>query len=101
MKEAPIWQIRFYGTRGSTPVCEEGFQHFGGNTSCIYADLLINDRSKMILAFDAGTGIRKLGKDILAGDIPDTKAMDVVAETDHGRELQTSELEGPTPKVGD
>lgn len=72
MKE-PAWQLKFYGTRGSTPVCEAGFQKFGGNTTCIYADLLNNDRHKTIVSFDAGTGIRQLGKDIMNGVIPDTE----------------------------
>lgn len=69
----PVFHIKLYGTRGSTPVCEPGFQKFGGNTTCIYADLLTNDRSKLIVIFDAGTGIRKLGQDILAGKLPDTE----------------------------
>jgi phosphoribosyl 1,2-cyclic phosphodiesterase len=75
MSDKPVWQIKFYGTRGSTPVCEPGFQLFGGNTTCIYTDLLINDRSKMIVVFDAGTGIRKLGKDIINGKIPNTETI--------------------------
>ena len=73
MTNKPVWQIKFYGVRGSTPVCESGFQQFGGNTTCIYVDLLTNDRSKMIAVFDAGTGIRKLGKDIEKGLLPETE----------------------------
>lgn len=65
----PVWNIKLYGGRGSTPVCEPGFQKYGGNTTCIYVDLLINDRSKMIVIFDAGTGIRLLSNDIEAGKI--------------------------------
>jgi phosphoribosyl 1,2-cyclic phosphodiesterase len=72
MEEEPVWHIKFYGVRGSTPVCETGFQKFGGNTSCIYADLLTNDLNKTIAIFDAGTGIRKLGKEISEGALPDT-----------------------------
>lgn len=75
MEQDPVWQIKFYGVRGSTPVCEAGFQNFGGNTTCIYADLLTNDRSKTIAIFDAGTGIRKLGKEIGKGLLPDTDMM--------------------------
>lgn len=64
------WQIKLYGTRGSTPVCEPGVQKYGGNTTCIYADLLTNDRSKGCIIFDAGTGIRRLGKEIANGVLP-------------------------------
>jgi phosphoribosyl 1,2-cyclic phosphodiesterase len=66
----PVWNVKLYGGRGSTPVCEPGFQKYGGNTTCIYVDLLINDRSKMIVIFDAGTGIRQLSADIESGKIP-------------------------------
>ncbi len=34
MKDA-VWNVKLYGGRGSTPVCEPAFQHFGGNTTCI------------------------------------------------------------------
>jgi len=26
-------KLKFYGTRGSIPICDAGFQQFGGNTS--------------------------------------------------------------------
>ncbi|MEO5946793.1 MAG: MBL fold metallo-hydrolase [Chitinophagaceae bacterium] len=70
--EQSTWNVKLYGSRGSTPVCESGFQKYGGNTTCIYVDLLINDRSKMIVIFDAGTGIRQLASDIETGKIPQT-----------------------------
>lgn len=55
--------IKFYGTRGSIPVCERGFQEFGGNTTCV----AVMDDSKKgdVLIFDAGTGIRRLGKELM------------------------------------
>ena len=28
-------KLKFYGTRGSAPVCDAGFQEFGGNTTCV------------------------------------------------------------------
>lgn len=52
-------RIKFYGVRGSIPVCGEGFQKFGGNTSCV---LLEGPKRTVIL--DAGTGIRELGKEM-------------------------------------
>lgn len=55
-------KIKFFGTRGSIPVCEKGFQEFGGNTSCV---AVFGDTNSDVLIFDAGTGIRKLGKDLM------------------------------------
>ena len=54
-------KVKFYGTRGSIPICDKEFQQFGGNTTCIQ----IETSNKDVLGiFDAGTGIRKLGIDI-------------------------------------
>ena len=55
-------KITFYGTRGSTPVAEADFTRIGGNTSCI----LVTFNTGRIAILDAGTGIRKLGNDLLA-----------------------------------
>lgn len=53
-------RIKFYGVRGSIPVCSSDFQEFGGNTTCV---LLEGPQRTAIL--DAGTGIRKLGKEMV------------------------------------
>jgi phosphoribosyl 1,2-cyclic phosphodiesterase len=50
-------RITFYGTRGSIPVCTPEYQEFGGNTTCLVAE----GRERTVI-FDAGTGIRDLGK---------------------------------------
>ncbi|UCG13866.1 MAG: MBL fold metallo-hydrolase [Deltaproteobacteria bacterium] len=55
-------KVTFYGTRGSIPVPEPDFLGFGGNTSCV----LITFSNGRIAILDAGTGIRKLGNDLLA-----------------------------------
>ncbi len=54
-------KVKFYGTRGSIPVCDCNFQEFGGNTTCVR---LTVDRGRVAI-LDAGTGIRKLGKDLI------------------------------------
>jgi phosphoribosyl 1,2-cyclic phosphodiesterase len=54
--------VKFYGTRGSVPVCHADFQEFGGNTTCIQ---IRDPHSKNIAVIDAGTGIRELGKDFI------------------------------------
>ena len=54
-------KLKFYGTRGSIPVCDPGFQQFGGNTTC----LQITDTNQVAI-IDAGTGLRNLGRDLRA-----------------------------------
>ncbi len=55
-------KITFYGTRGSIPVSEPDYIEFGGNTACI----LITFNNGRVAILDAGTGIRKLGNDLIA-----------------------------------
>lgn len=88
MKTEATWLIKIFGTRGSTPVCEKGFQEFGGNTTCIYADLLNNDRSKGAIIFDAGTGIRRLGKEIAQGELPEVEQIFVMLTHFHWDHIQ-------------
>lgn len=59
--EDPKSIIKFYGTRGSIPISDPNSTEFGGNTTCIS---ITNNVDKRIIIFDAGTGIRKLGKEI-------------------------------------
>ncbi|MEM6261091.1 MAG: MBL fold metallo-hydrolase [Bacteroidota bacterium] len=54
-------KVKFYGTRGSIPVCEREFQEFGGNTSCVQ----VTFSDGKIAVLDAGSGIRNLGKDLI------------------------------------
>lgn len=51
-------KIKFYGTRGSIPICERDFLEFGGNTTSIK----ITRDNGLISILDAGSGIRNLGK---------------------------------------
>ncbi len=52
----PSSYIRFWGTRGSSPVSGPQYLKHGGNTSC----LEVSHHQSMII-IDAGTGIRELG----------------------------------------
>ncbi|MCJ7542676.1 MAG: MBL fold metallo-hydrolase, partial [Desulfobacterales bacterium] len=54
-------KVTFYGTRGSMPVPDTDYMHYGGNTSCI----LVTFSKGRVAILDAGTGIRKLGNDLL------------------------------------
>ncbi|MEM9887154.1 MAG: MBL fold metallo-hydrolase [Bacteroidota bacterium] len=83
-----VWHIKFYGVRGSTPVCDHGFQKFGGNTTCIYTNLLINDSSDLVVIFDAGTGIRKLGREMKSGILPDSEFVVLVFTHFHWDHIQ-------------
>ena len=56
-------KLKFYGTRGSIPICDAGFQQFGGNTSCF--QITFPDINQIAIV-DAGTGIRNLGRDLRA-----------------------------------
>jgi len=60
-------KIIFYGTRGSVPVSDPEFMEFGGNTTCLFISGI--DEGFGTIIMDAGTGIRKLGKDISSGKV--------------------------------
>jgi ribonuclease BN (tRNA processing enzyme) len=52
----------FYGVRGSTPCSCDGTRQFGGNTSCV----LVEIPGEVPIILDLGTGLRYLGRDLLA-----------------------------------
>jgi phosphoribosyl 1,2-cyclic phosphodiesterase len=62
--EGPM-QIEFWGVRGSIPVPGANTVRYGGNTSCVSVRL-----GDHWVVFDAGTGIRPLGRHMLAHDGP-------------------------------
>jgi len=53
--------IKFWGTRGSIPVCGKDFIKYGGSTTCIE----IEDKNEDILIVDCGSGVKNLGKEIV------------------------------------
>src|ERR1700693_2326359 len=54
-------EIKFWGVRGSAPTPKRENLGYGGNTSCVE----IRSGSGQIAIFDAGTGMRNLGEDLL------------------------------------
>ena len=52
-------RIKFWGTRGSTPVPGKDTIIYGGNTTCV--EINLKDGKKVVI--DAGTGIRSLGNE--------------------------------------
>ena len=73
--EAPLQDdliVRFWGVRGSVPSPGPTTARYGGNTSCVSIEgVNVVDGKRRIGVFDAGTGIRQLGKSLLNldGDI--------------------------------
>ncbi|MEJ0103950.1 MAG: MBL fold metallo-hydrolase [Bacteroidota bacterium] len=56
-------KVKFYGVRGSLPVSGKEFQRYGGNTTCL---CITREKANRIVIIDAGTGIRNLGKELVA-----------------------------------
>jgi len=54
--------LKFWGTRGSNPSPDSDKMKYGGDTSCI--EIMIKNKESLIL--DMGTGMRNLGKEIIA-----------------------------------
>jgi phosphoribosyl 1,2-cyclic phosphodiesterase len=55
-------RVVVYGCRGSIPVSGAKFDKFGGSTSCL---LITSDDAVNVGIIDAGTGIRRLGQEIM------------------------------------
>jgi phosphoribosyl 1,2-cyclic phosphodiesterase len=53
-------RVSFWGVRGSIPTPGQGTVRYGGNTSCVSADF-----GSDIVIFDAGTGLRLLGDELM------------------------------------
>ena len=62
---AAVFGLKFWGVRGTIPCSGAETLRYGGHTSCI--ELRCGEDS---LIFDAGTGLRELGKTILAAGKP-------------------------------
>lgn len=56
--------LKFYGVRGSYPVPGNETVKYGGNTTCVTITKEINGKTIRII-LDSGSGIVKLGKDIM------------------------------------
>ncbi len=54
-------RLRFWGVRGSIPTPGPATVHFGGNTSCVEIRI-----GSQIIILDAGTGLRLLGRHLIA-----------------------------------
>src|SRR4029077_3102704 len=54
-------RVKFYGVRGSIPTPGPGTVEYGGNNSCLGVGA-----AAQIIILDAGTGLRLLGRDLVA-----------------------------------
>jgi phosphoribosyl 1,2-cyclic phosphodiesterase len=73
-------KIKFWGCRGSIPVPDTRMMRYGGDTPCVE---VILDGTVFII--DAGTGIRKLGEDLIKRKIFD---MDIFITHSHWDHIQ-------------
>ncbi|NQZ58139.1 MAG: MBL fold metallo-hydrolase [Lentisphaeraceae bacterium] len=77
--------ITFWGTRGSIATPGRSTEKFGGNTSCV--SIKIDDQ---YFIFDAGTGIRTLGVEIMnsIGDFKEVQDLNVFLSHTHWDHIQ-------------
>lgn len=71
--------VKIWGARGSIPVCGQEYIRYGGDTTCIE----IRSKNGRVIMIDAGTGIRRLGKDLLAQGLYDYDLIFTHAHWDH------------------
>src|SRR5690554_2407192 len=57
------FSVHFWGVRGSIPCANAEYMSYGGNTSCVQ---IIIPGSNEFIILDCGSGIRKLGDQLLS-----------------------------------
>ena len=62
-------RVRFWGVRGSLPVPGARTERYGGNTSCVE----VTSASGTRIIIDGGTGIRRLGKELMRAEFESGK----------------------------
>lgn len=71
--------IKCWGSRGSIPVSGRQFERYGGDTTCL--EIRTGDGEVVIV--DAGTGIRRLGRQLLGEDLHACHIIFTHAHWDH------------------
>ena len=77
-------RVKFWGVRGSLPVPGRKTERYGGNTSCVE----VRSESGTRVVVDAGTGIRKLGKEIVAETEPGKSEVHLLISHTHWDHIQ-------------
>jgi phosphoribosyl 1,2-cyclic phosphodiesterase len=62
-------RLRFWGVRGSLPVPGPRTERYGGNTSCV--EVVSGAGTRLVI--DAGTGLRRLGKELMRTELGEGK----------------------------
>jgi phosphoribosyl 1,2-cyclic phosphodiesterase len=81
--------VRFWGVRGSIPTPGPRTRRYGGNTSCVEVRT-----DTTLLVFDAGTGLRELGVELLRGP-PKPLAVHLFLSHPHWDHIQGFPFFGP------
>ena len=76
--------VRFWGTRGSVPAPGPATVRYGGNTPCVE----VRAGGDGLLIFDAGTGIRELGRSLTARAAGAPIAADIFLSHAHWDHIQ-------------
>ena len=71
--------IRCYGARGSIPVSGDGYNKYGGDTTC----LALRSENDEVIIVDAGTGIRRLGNQLLSEEKDHYRILFTHSHLDH------------------
>jgi len=72
------FDVRFWGVRGTVACPSTSHIKYGGNTSCI--EVMVGDRT---IIFDAGTGIRNLGNELMKRDVREAHLLMSHTHWDH------------------
>lgn len=81
--------VKFWGTRGSIPTPASWTRVYGGNTPCVEVRF-----DETVFICDAGSGIRELGKDLLARS-PSPKQLHLLISHSHWDHIQGFPYFGP------
>ncbi|HYB43048.1 MAG TPA: MBL fold metallo-hydrolase [Candidatus Methylomirabilis sp.] len=76
--------VTFWGTRGTIPSPGAHTARYGGNTACVE----VQDGHGHLVIFDAGTGIRGLGKQLAGKQAPDGIRAHIVLSHAHWDHIQ-------------
>ncbi len=82
--------VRFWGVRGSIPTPGSKTRRYGGNTACVEVR-----SEKALLVFDAGTGIRELGVELMRNPPPQGISVHLFLSHPHWDHIQGFPFFGP------